>query len=211
MDTITAAFFEASDAAVRLVGTPAVSARWDAPSILPGYTVGGLAAHLARSVHTVETYTAAGPAPADSTLLTAAEYFATALGDHDPVDSDLHARVRARGEEAAEAGPTEVVDRLRVAVDRLGRADLDVDGPVTVLNDLTMRLGDYLETRLVELAIHSVDLAESVDADPPTYRAPVWEVVARVVVATAVQRTTARSFALAAARPERHGPVQAFG
>jgi SAM-dependent methyltransferase len=209
--TMVSCFLNAADAAVGLVGSDAVAARWNEPSVLDGYRVGGLAAHLARSVHTVRAYLGAEPPPAGSTPLAASEYFAEALGDHDPVASEFHAEVRRRGEDAAAGGPAAVADGMRSAVGELRAAELDPDRLVAVLGGLPMRLGDYLETRLVELAVHSVDLAESVHVEAPSFTEETWSAVARVAVEAGVRRTSARTVALAVTRPERHGPMSAFG
>jgi len=211
VDAITTMFLEAADGALDLIGRDEVGAHWDDPSLLPGYRVGGLAAHLVRAVLTVHGYLSSEPPAAGSSRLSAAEYFAAALGDHDPVDSDFHAAVRARGEEAAEAGQPAVVEQLRSTLQLLRETGLDIDRDVTVLGGLVMRPGDYLRTRLVELAVHTDDLATSVGTAAPSYRTPVWEAVAQVVVETAVARTTAREVALGMARPDRHPPVVAFG
>jgi hypothetical protein len=208
---MTTMFLEAADSALDLIGRVEVAACWDDPSVLPGYRVGGLAAHLGRAVVTVHAYLSSEPPTAGSSRLSAAEYFAAALGDHDPVGSDFHAAVRARGEEAAAAGHPAVVEQLRSTLQLLRETGLDVDRDVAVLGGLVMNLGDYLRTRLVELAVHTDDLATSAGTAAPSYRTPVWETVARVVVETAVARTNAREVALGMARPDRHPPVAAFG
>lgn len=211
MDAVTTMFFEAAEAAADLIERPAVAARWDTPSALPGYGVGALAAHLARGVHTVEIYLAAEPPAPGSPCLSAGEYFAAALGDHDPRDSEFHAQVRRRGEDEAAAGRQAVAERLRATIAGLRADELDVDRPVAVIGGLVMDLGGYLETRLVELAVHSADLAESVGEAAPTYESDVWGTVANAVVATGMARSGPRALALALARPERHGPFEAFG
>lgn len=211
MDAIATQFFEAADAAADIVESDAVGARWGAPSLLPGYDVGALAAHLARAVHTVESYLAAEPPGSGSPRLTAGEYFAAALGDHDPVDSELHAQVRRRGEDAAATGQRSVIDSLRTTIRGLRDTDLDLGRPIAVIGGLVMLLGDYLQTRLVELAVHSADLAESVGVAAPRYESPVWDTVANVVVATGLARSGPRALALGLARAERHGPFEAFG
>jgi hypothetical protein len=43
-------FLSGARAAVRLVASDRVAARWDEPSALPGMTTGELTAHLARAV-----------------------------------------------------------------------------------------------------------------------------------------------------------------
>src|ERR1017187_6638840 len=47
--------------AADLLGDAAVARRWEAPSALPGMSVGALAGHLARQVFSVEALLAQGP------------------------------------------------------------------------------------------------------------------------------------------------------
>lgn len=48
---------------VEALSNPAVAQRWEEPSALAGYTIGGLVAHTARSIRTVLDYLD-GPEPA---------------------------------------------------------------------------------------------------------------------------------------------------
>ena len=45
------AFLTSGESVLRLLREPVVSERWDEPSALEGFTVGGLAAHLAAQVY----------------------------------------------------------------------------------------------------------------------------------------------------------------
>lgn len=80
------------------------------------------------------------------------------------MDSGFHADVRRRGAEAAAQGPDALQARLADAIDRftsrLPAADLS--RPVEVLHGVTLPLGAYVKTRLVELVVHLDDLAVSV-------------------------------------------------
>lgn len=97
-------FLMTARAAEDLVGNAAVAARWDEPSALAGYTVGGFAGHLARAVLTTERYLDT-PAPGRPGT-DAAGYFVQVLASHDPQDSEFHRRVRERSEETGHAqGP----------------------------------------------------------------------------------------------------------
>jgi uncharacterized protein (TIGR03083 family) len=154
---------ELLEAAVALIRTPAVRAAWHQPSQLGSYDVRGLAGHLGRSV--VVTARALDEPPATGgTRVDAPGYFVTALGDADPVDSDLHRAVRERSAELAGDSP----DALAATLEQ-GLADLaprllaaDLDREVPALGGLVLTLRDQLATRIVELSVHLDDLAESV-------------------------------------------------
>lgn len=207
---LVAQYLRAGRAAIDLIAGEAVGRRWLEPSVLPGYRVGGLAAHLGRSLMTVDTYLDAEAPPAHAPRVDAAGYFVAALGDHDPVDSDFHAAVRARGEAAADAGQRALVAELEAVLARLAAHRLDVDQPMAVLGGTVMTLGEYLRTRLVELAVHTVDLADSVGAPAPDLGTSVWRIVAAVLADIAARRHDPRAVALGLARSDRYPAVPAL-
>lgn len=70
----------AASQTAELIADPVVARRWHDESVLTGYRVGGLAAHLARAVETIPTYLAAdAPAP-DTVFVDAVGYYRTVLG-----------------------------------------------------------------------------------------------------------------------------------
>ena len=118
--TIRSVFLENARRAVGLVEYEAVTVAWTEPSALEGYSVGGLAAHLCRAILTLDGYLDRDPPPgARASELSAAEYFVTALGDHDPVDSDRHTAIRQRSSDMAASGRSDVVQATHDALDRL--------------------------------------------------------------------------------------------
>ena len=203
-------FHLAGQVAVDLIATRQVGERWNDPSILEGYSVGGLAAHLGRALVTVDAYLDVAPPAVDAAVVDAPTYFALALGDHDPVDSEFHAKVRERGNAAAAAGQAALMVELRDVHTRLAARLLDPDRLIAVLGGTVMALSAYLETRLVELVIHTVDLADSVGLQVPVMDATIWESVARTISETAVQRNDASAVALGLARPNRYPSLRAF-
>lgn len=209
MSPVVEQYLAAVSAVLHLVGRTEVSARWLHPSILPEYTVGELTAHLGRSITNVETYVAR-PAPVDATPMDAPTYFAAVLADADPVDSDLHRAVRSRSTSVAAAGHAAVVASLEDSAERLRRIDLAAQPPILVLDGIAMSVDEYLRTRIVELAVHSADLAESVGVEAPGVPPDVWEQVARTVGETAVRRHGAAAYALSIARPDRTDRLAAF-
>jgi len=193
------------DAAARtaeLIAHPAVARRWEQESVLPGYRVGGLAAHLARAIETVRTYLAADPPAPETPLVDAVGYFLAALGEHDPRDSDFHRGVRERGEGRLAAGHDALVADVRDAAGWLASRPLDLDRPVSVFAGTAMRLGDYLDTRLVEMLVHGHDLAASVALPTPSYDVGAWRLVAGLLSRATEARQGPQGLALALARPE---------
>ena len=205
-------FLEAASAAVELLEDPAITARWEGPSALAGYTVGGLAAHLGRAVSTPLGYLDAEPAerPANTD---AAHYFLEALGDHDPVDSDLHRAVRQRSDDMAASGPLAVLDATRAALQSLtGRLEVEpADRVLVVFGGTAMMLDEYLETRIVELVIHADDLAASCPGmGEKAMPAPAWATARRVIAEVAAKRAGDRAFVLGLSRSERAQRPLAF-
>lgn len=192
MATYREAYGAGADVAVELVTGPAVARAWHEGSALDGMTVGELAAHLARSVLQVEWYLD-GPLTPDARLVDAADYYADLSGTTDAT-SDLNTGVRARSAETAAAGRDALVRDVTAACDRL-RERLrrePADRCLTVRHHgHTLLLDEYLATRCVELAVHTEDLALSVDS---ALRAP------------AVTTGVAVDVLVAAAR-RRHGDV----
>lgn len=205
-----ALFLETGAIAVEFVATDAVASAWSEPSRLHGYSVGGLAAHLGRAITTVEEYLDTDPPPPSAPTVDAPGYFVAVLGDHDPIDSEFHGRVRERGERSARAGHGHLVASLRGSLDRLRDGRLEADRSVIVRSGLAIRLADYLKTRLVELTVHADDLAGSVGESPPDFGEEVWRTVATVVAAAAIERNGARVAALSLARPDDTPRVGAF-
>lgn len=207
-------FLAAAGMAEQWIASDAVAARWEQPSALAGYTVAGLAGHLARAVLTVEQYLDA-PAPATEGGDTdAAGYFATVLGADDPVDSDRHRRVRQRGDDTAADGSVALAAQLgearRRLTDRLSPAAMA--DRIAVAGGVTLTLGAYLETRVVELVVHLDDLAASIDADDPgELPGAAVDVTAAVLARVAARRTGGLATVRNLARRERQpDPVRAL-
>ena len=203
---ICALFLQTAEVVEDALASPRVAERWDDPSALEGYTVAGLAGHLARAVLTVARYLDAPPPDATREPVDAAGYLVEALADHDPVTSDLHTRVRQRGAEAAADGPQALVDQVHEARLEVFRRlpGLAPDHRVGVFGGTPMRLDDYLETRLVELVVHLDDLAVSVGGDVERVPAAAFEVVATVLARVAARRVGGLATVRALARRERH-------
>ncbi len=206
-------FLDTADVALEFVGRSEVADRWDQPSVLSGYDVGALAAHLVRAIVTVDRYVTA-PDPVEGDLVpTASDYLLQVLGDHDPHDSDFHRSVRGRSIDSAAAGRGAVLAEANEARTRLGielAPATAADRRIEVIGGLVMRLDDYLVTRLVELCVHLDDLAASVGIAPPEVPAAAWDHVADVAQSLARQREGPAAFALSLMRTERYARAVAL-
>lgn len=205
-------FLAAAATAADLIDSAEVADRWDRPSALEGYTVAGLAGHLARAVLVVEPYldatdadpAAAGSAPT-SAQVDASGYFAAVLGDHDPLESDLHRGVRERGASMAADGPATLAATVRTSAEHLAtRLDAaTLRRPLQVLDGMNVPLEQYLATRLVELVVHIDDLAVSVEVAPDLSE-DACLAVAGILGQTAARRVGGLEAVRALARRERH-------
>jgi hypothetical protein len=198
------AFLACAQVAEELIASDTAAERWREPSALTGYTVGGLAGHLARAVLTLDGYLA-GPAPQVEPT-DAAGYYLRVLAAHDPVSSDFHLRVRQRGEEEAADGPAALAARLRDARDALADrlATVEAGRLVAALDGTALPVEEYLQTRLVELVVHLDDLAVSIGlAEPAGVPDAAYETVAVVLTRLAVRRTGGLPAVRSLARRER--------
>ncbi len=140
--------------------------QWDLPA-LGEWNVRELVAHTVRAFRTVEQYldgTVRDPTP----LTSAAEYFRMVLAEDEP---HIHIAVRAR-REAPHLGddPIAAVEAL---ADLAGRAvdRASATAPVHTFVGV-IALPDYLATRVVELVVHTLDLAAALELDLPVPPVP---------------------------------------
>lgn len=188
---IRATYLAAAATAVSIVADETTAARWDRESVLPRMSVGVLASHLARSVLQVGWFLD-GDATGTSLPVPAVTYYAR-LTDTDSRASALNTGVETRSAETAEQGPLHIARQVQIALDelrvRLPKEPTDRRVAVAHRPGEELLLDEYLRTRLVEIAIHTEDLALSVGVD---VRAP------EPAVSVAVEL-------LFAAARERHG------
>ncbi|SDS07388.1 maleylpyruvate isomerase N-terminal domain-containing protein [Jiangella sp. DSM 45060] len=203
MTTVRQAYLDAAGAALKLLGDPAVAARWDESSALEAFTVGGLAGHLAGQVLAVPDVLAA-PVPDDEPAALIHHYTrATWIGTG--VDAATNVAIRAGGDANAADGPEALVERTAAALATL-RAALSAE-PAGRLVHLTGRwsltLDDYLTTRLLEIAVHDDDLAVSVGVDTPELPDAALTPVFALLTALSARKHGAPAVLRALARAER--------
>jgi uncharacterized protein (TIGR03083 family) len=129
------------------------------PSVLPGWTVAELVAHLGRAMTAL---TACRIAEADVVPLTLGEY----LGTY-PERADEIAEVTRTLAEEIRADPLTGLDRLAAeALDRLTVLRRGAADPVVWARRGPILLSEMVVSRLVELVVHGDDLARSLDRCP---------------------------------------------
>lgn len=161
-------------------------AAWAAASVLPGWTVAELAAHVATVADSVTALEAAGRGVRPDTVSGyLASYREVAIADtaRQLADDVRHDR---------SALLTEVDERFEAAatvVERVGLRDR-----VVTTRRVPLRLGDYLLTRVIEVAVHADDLARSVpDASPPAVPRDANRLATRALLDVLAERAPGRS------------------
>ena len=210
--SIRAVFVEAADEGLRLVARPEVAAAWDQPSALAQMSTGALAAHLARQVTRVpEVLTFP---PLDERPVPLVEHYQRSVWVAAGVDDEANVAIRQRAVEDSAPGQAEVVRRARAALDAVRAAlpDLELGRPVRppwVAWNLTLE--DYLRTRLMEIVVHSDDLAVSAGIEPPDWPEEVVAPVLGLLTTLAVRRHGVPAVLRTLSRAERApGDVSAF-
>jgi hypothetical protein len=140
---------------------------WDQPA-LGEWSVRDLTGHTARALANVERYLAAAPAHAD---ITGPDAYYRLVARHGS-DAEVAERGRQAGRELGE-DPAGAVAALAARVVPLALRTPETALVATPVGG--MRLGDYLPTRVLELTVHSLDLAAALalEVDLPRQAAAV--------------------------------------
>jgi hypothetical protein len=204
MSTTREAYLVAALSAADLLRDPVVARSWESSSALTGFSVGGLAAHLAAQVvFVVDTLDA--PHPEGETVSLLGHYERVKWIGAD-LEADVNVAIRDSGERSAAAGPAEVTQRVSAALRRLDEAlpaepaDRRVSPPA---GPWALTLDDFLVTRMMEIAVHSDDLAVSVGVPTPELPSTVIDPVVTLLAGLAVRRHGPSAVVRALSRAER--------
>lgn len=201
--TVRQAYLDAAQTALALLGDPAVEARWDEPSALEAFTVGGLAGHLAGQVLGVPDVLAT-PVP-DEPPATLLDHYTRSTWIGAAVDAETNVAIRASSDARAADGPAALLERTAAALATL-RAALSAEPAgrlVHLAGRWSLTLDDYLTTRLLEIAVHDDDLAVSVGVGTPELPDAALNPVLALLTTLSVRKHGAPAVLRALARAER--------
>lgn len=200
----TDAYLDAAEVALNLLRQPPVVAGWSQPSALPGFTIGGLAAHLAGQVTLAERVLRAEP-PSEPAISLLNHYRRSPWAGAGR-DSAANVAIRQLGQRHSEVGPERVSDATAAGLARL-RDLLPGQPPERVValpwTGWCLTLDDFLLTRIVELVVHSDDLAVSAKIATPQMPVAATGATIRVLTAVAEQRHGPTAVVRAFSRAER--------
>lgn len=199
------AVIDAVDRVVDLVARPEVAASWTEESRCAGMSIGGLTRHLASQpvivVNRLQADHAEGAAAETIDLL---EHYARASWLREDLDGAANRSIRETSDQQAVEGPDAAVAELSRA-----RADIETSladpRPFVYVAWQGWSLGtdDFLVTRLMEMVVHSDDLAASVDVSTPEFGPAVLDPVFRLLTALAVRRHGQDAMVRTLTRPQR--------
>ncbi len=197
-------YLGAAGQAVALLREPDVAAAWDQPSALAEMTVGGLAGHLAFQILCVGQVLDAPAGGREPVPLLG--HYARALWVGAPLDSDVNAGVRARGEAIGAEGATPLAERAAAALAGQQGTLPGLAGDRAVFISWVgwaLTLDDFLTTRTMELAVHLDDLAVSVGLATPDLPEAAFDPVLTLLARLAARRHGQAALLRALARAER--------
>lgn len=199
-----AAYLDAAASAAALLADPVVAGAWEKPSALAKLTVGGLAGHLSRQV--TQAAVVATADPPDEPPIPLLDHYARSRWVGADLDDEVNVYVRNASDQEAADGAAALVERVGAALDTL-RSALPAAPADRVVHlpwgPWALSLDDFLVTRMMEIAVHSDDLAVSVGVRTPPLPAPVLDPVLSLLSQLAVRRHGATAVLRALSRAER--------
>jgi Mycothiol maleylpyruvate isomerase N-terminal domain len=206
---VPADFLLAGSSALELVGRVEVLNRWSEPSALPEMSVGALAAHLGSQVLTVHAAVTQGNGVTQERPVPLLEHYQRVAWVRAPLDDPANVTIREGAEQAAGAGHDGLVTAVQNALRDLTTAfstTLPTGLPPAIRMpwwDWSLSFEDYLVTRVMEIVVHSDDLAVSVDVEPPGLPQSVLGPVLALLVGVSLQRHGQPAVVRALSRSER--------
>jgi uncharacterized protein (TIGR03083 family) len=168
-EDLVVAFFRACDLALDVARSDPISARWESDSVLEGFTIGALVAHLYSAIRLFESALDKPEASYDRVGDITSFYILNRVDDRVQLQDDFHVAIRRYAAQLAEQGPDVLIAKFDALATRPRGALADVAMtrlvPIWRIEGGATQLGDYLRTRVVELVVHADDLAASVDIE----------------------------------------------
>jgi hypothetical protein len=200
----TDAFLDAARIADHLVREPAVTESWAAPSALEGMSVGALACHLGSQLLNTRRLLAAPQAEAE--LIPLLEHYRRAAWVRGGPDDEANVGIRSGAAEQADLGPDSLKAELEEALVELPAllTTKSPSDPVLIpWQGWALTRDALLTTRMMEIVVHSDDLACSVELSTPRFPDRVMSPVLDLLVRLSISKHGQASVVRALARKER--------
>jgi hypothetical protein len=196
------AFLTAARISGDLARRPEVAENWTEESACAGMSVGGLAHHLVHQLTNTVRILAAEPH--DDPPIPLLEHYERAAWVSASLDDEVNVRIREDADVDAASGPgglPPVVDgALADLPDLLARA---ADAVLIPWQGWSLTTEDYLTTRMMEMVVHSDDLAASVGVPTPEFPEDVLGPVFTLLTGVAARRHGQVAVVRALSRPQR--------
>ncbi|MEU8976841.1 maleylpyruvate isomerase N-terminal domain-containing protein [Streptomyces monashensis] len=197
-------YLSVADTAAKLLAAPEVADDWRRPSALAKLSVHGLAGHLAGQVFFISTVLAE-PVPTEPAV-SIHEYYRRVSWIGSDLDTPFNQAIRSGGEEEATDGPAALAARVAACVEELrgilpAAPDRLVRRPTW--GPWSISLDDFITSRMLEIVVHSDDLAQSVGVPTPEFPAAAVQTIVDVLSRIALRRHGATDVLRALSRSER--------
>ena len=204
------AFPVAATVALELIQRDEVRDRWLRPSVLPKMSVGTLACHLGRQVvraaELLEAGTDVPPLESVDEHYRRAAWVMSTSPDDPPNDRSADDAEAALGAAALAGRSARALDTVR----RQLAEGMARDVILVPWQGWSLRRDDFLLTRMLEIVVHTDDLALSVSVRTPEFPAEVFAPVRDLLVRLAAQRHGQSAVISALTRRERTQVISAF-
>lgn len=198
-------FLEAAEHTATLLTAPRIAEAWERPSALAEFSVSGLCGHLANQVFSVTAERVRGENVLDEPPIPLLQHYIRAQWMDAPVDAPINVGIRETGQRIAGSGPTDLIRRLHEHIE--GVRELIVAQPedrvVGVGGRWNLMLEDYLITRMMEIAVHSDDVAASVGIDTPSLPPSILDPVVDLLTKLSMHKHGQAAMLRALTRSER--------
>jgi hypothetical protein len=198
------AFLEAVDISWALASSDDVRRAWARESACAGMTVGGLAHHLLNQAGNTARGLQAGPG--DASPISIADHYARASWVRARPGDEVNVAIREGDNARAEVGPDTVLAGARELIDALPALLARPRDPDLIhipWQGWSLTTDDFLTTRMMEMVVHSDDLASSVGLPTPTFPDEVVGPVVGLLTGVAVRRHGQSAVVRALSRPQR--------
>jgi hypothetical protein len=210
INRLDGAFVTAAAATLDLIRRDEVRDQWPLPSVLPKMSSGALACHLGRQVSRAAELL---PMAADTCPLECVDKHYEQAAWVKSTSPDDPPNDRSTDDAEAALGPTALANRTANALEtarRLLKTGAAHDVVPIPWQGWSLRRDDFLLTRMLEIVVHTDDLARSIFIGTPEFPAEVFASVRDLLIRLAVKRHGQSAVVSTLARSERTQVISAF-